>query len=81
MKTITVCVGTSCHMKGSHHVIDHMGKLIEQHRLENEVELQAAFCMGRCGGNISAEIDGVIIEDLTEDNAEVVFTREILEKR
>ena len=78
MKTITVCVGSACHVKGSHHVIDRLQELIESYGLEQEVELKASFCMGRCSGNIGAEVDGKEITDLTKDSTDIVFKREIL---
>lgn len=80
MKTITVCVGSACHMKGSHRVIDKFDELITKYGLKDEVELKASFCMDQCTGNIGARIDDRQIYDLTRDNAEEVFLREILEK-
>lgn len=79
MKTITVCVGSACHMKGSHRVIDKFDELITAHGLENEVELKASFCMEQCTGNIGAKIDDRQITDLKRDNVEEIFRREILE--
>ncbi len=81
MKNITVCVGTSCYLKGSHHVINRLEKLIQQHGLEQEIEITAAFCMGLCQeGNVSTQIDGRNIPDLNEDTVEEVFKREFLEE-
>lgn len=45
MKTLTICVGSACHMKGSHRVIDKFDELIAKYGLEDEVELKASFCM------------------------------------
>ncbi len=80
MTTITVCVGSSCHMKGSHHVIDKLDELIDKYGLKDKVELKASFCMDQCTGNIGAQVDGRMIYDLTRDNVEEVFRREVLEK-
>ena len=78
MRTITICVGSACHMKGSHHVIDRLQELIAEHGLEDEVELKASFCMDRCRGNIGTVIDDKDIFDLTRDNVDEIFDREIL---
>ena len=78
MKTLTICVGSACHMKGSHRVIDKFDELIAQYGLEDEVELKASFCMDQCTGNIGARVDERQIYDLTRENAEEVFLREIL---
>lgn len=80
MRTITVCVGSACHVKGSHHVIDRLQELIAQYGLENEIELKASFCMDKCRGNIGTVIDGEDITDLTKDNVDEIFEREFLKK-
>ncbi len=77
MVNITVCVGSSCHMKGSHHAIDRLGELIKEHHMEDAVELKASFCMHRCRGNIGMTIDDRIITDFTKDNVDEVFLREM----
>ena len=81
MRTITICVGSACHMKGSHRVIDRLGELIEQNGLENEVELKASFCMEQCRGNIGALIDDTPIFDMKRDTVDEIFDREILGKK
>ena len=78
MRTITICVGSACHMRGSHRVIDRLGELIEQHGLENEVELKASFCMEQCRGNIGTLIDDTPIFDMKRDTVDEIFNREIL---
>ena len=78
MKTLTICVGSACNMKGSHRVIDKFDELIAKYGLEDEVELKASFCMDQCTGNIGARVDERQIYDLTRENAEEVFLREIL---
>ena len=79
MHTITVCVGSSCHVKGSHRAIDRLGELIEEHGLGKEVELKASFCMDQCAGNIGTIIDGRQITDMTRENVDEIFKREILD--
>ena len=36
---IKVCVGSSCHLKGSYEVIQSLKKYIEDNKLEDKVEL------------------------------------------
>ncbi|MCK4257606.1 MAG: (2Fe-2S) ferredoxin domain-containing protein [Halanaerobiales bacterium] len=56
MLTITVCVGSSCHMRGSYQVIDRLEKWIHSNDLESQVELKANFCMENCNCGISMKI-------------------------
>ena len=43
---IYVCVGSSCHLKGSYQIIDLMKKSLEENVLTDQVNLSAAFCLG-----------------------------------
>ncbi|MTL48416.1 (2Fe-2S) ferredoxin domain-containing protein, partial [Turicibacter sanguinis] len=53
MKTIKICVGSSCHLKGSYEVIQIFQSLIEKHQLQEVLELRAAFCLGHCTEAVS----------------------------
>ena len=46
---ITVCIGSSCHIKGSRQVVEQLQYLIKSNHLSDEVELAGtfAFCMPR----------------------------------
>ena len=44
---ITVCVGSSCHVKGSHEVVARLEQLITEHQLKDQVEMTGTFCIGR----------------------------------
>jgi NADH:ubiquinone oxidoreductase subunit E len=57
VKTVTVCVGSSCHIKGAREVIKRFNELLQEHHLENVVELKGSFCMERCGKGINWQID------------------------
>ncbi len=54
---ITVCVGSSCHIKGSHSFIDYLQKAISACNLEQKIVLKASFCMGHCSEGISIKVD------------------------
>ena len=49
---ITVCIGSSCHIKGSRRVVDELQRLLGEHGLTDKVELAGTFCMGRCSFSI-----------------------------
>lgn len=58
MKTIEVCIGSACHLKGSYDVINEFKKLIEERNLEDIVMLKGAFCLGHCTESVAMKIDG-----------------------
>ena len=47
MLKITVCIGSSCHIKGSRQVVEQLQYLIAQNGLGDKVELGGTFCMGK----------------------------------
>ncbi len=73
MLEVYVCVGSSCHLKGSYHVIKTFKDLIEKNNLSEKVELKASFCLGNCMNGISAKVENEFIQDLTVSNAEDKF--------
>ena len=48
MKELRVCIGSSCHLKGSYNVIQAFQQLIEAHDLQDKLEMKATFCMKQC---------------------------------
>ena len=77
---IDVCVGSSCHQKGSYEVIQLLQDLIEKNNLKDKVELKASFCLGDCMNGVSMRVDGEAIEDANPENIEEIFNRDIITK-
>lgn len=61
---IKVCVGSSCHLKGSYDVIQAMKEILKKYDVEDAVELQASFCLGHCAEGVN-----VLTEGITPDKA------------
>jgi len=57
---IEICIGSACHLKGSYQVIQEFKALLEEHKIDNEVELKSSFCLGSCGEGVSVRINEVI---------------------
>ena len=57
MITLKICVGTSCHLKGSYNLVTGFQQLIEQHGLHGKVDLQLAFCMKHCQEGVCVAVD------------------------
>lgn len=79
---IAICMGSSCHVKGSKRIVDLFKEAIKNNGLENQVELCGSICMGHCaekGANV--KIDDVYIEGgVTQDNFETFFKTNVLDK-
>ena len=76
---VTVCIGSSCHIKGSRQVVEQLQDLIEKNGLNDKVELAGAFCMGECQKGVCTKIDNVIYS-VTPATVEEFFNTEILGK-
>ncbi|AFM23215.1 NADH:ubiquinone oxidoreductase 24 kD subunit [Desulfomonile tiedjei DSM 6799] len=81
MRVITVCVGSACHLKGSHEIIDYFKKAIKDARLDSEVELKGTFCMDKCTEGVNILIDEDPFHASSVDDAHQIFQTEILQKR
>lgn len=55
---ITVCIGSSCHIKGSRQVVEGIQQLIMENGLSDKVELGGTFCMGNCQAGVCVTVDG-----------------------
>lgn len=54
---ITVCIGSSCHIKGSRQVVEQLQYLIKKNDLNDKVELSGTFCMGKCQQGVCVTVD------------------------
>jgi len=75
--TITVCVGSSCFLRGASQVIEGFRALIER-EAPGVVELKGSFCMERCGNGVTVKIGDVILADVHPEDVENVFREHVL---
>ena len=75
--TLNVCVGSSCHLKGSYDVINEFKRVIKKYDVEDLVDLQASFCLGHCSEGVTVQADDKLLFGLNAENAEDVFAKEI----
>ncbi|MBE6574277.1 MAG: (2Fe-2S) ferredoxin domain-containing protein [Ruminococcaceae bacterium] len=54
---ITVCIGSSCHIKGSRQVVEQLQELIVANELGDKVELGGTFCMGNCQQGVCVTVE------------------------
>ena len=54
---VTVCIGSSCHIKGSRQVVEQLQYLIGANNLGDKVELGGTFCMGQCQQGVCVTVD------------------------
>ena len=77
---ITICIGSSCHLKGSKKVVNRLQELIAENNLSEKAELTGAFCMKRCGEDgVRVMIDDKIFSVMPE-NVDEFFDNEVRSK-
>lgn len=76
---IAICIGSSCHLKGSRQVVEKLQNLVAQNGLEDKVELTGTFCMGNCQKGVCVTLDGKGFS-LTPETTKDFFDKEVLTK-
>ena len=79
MLKITVCIGGSCHIKGSRQVVEQLQYLIAEHDLGEKVELGGTFCMGKCQRGVCVTVNDSF-HSVTPETVEEFFDKEVLAK-
>jgi len=79
MTTVTVCVGSSCHIKGARQVIMRFDEMLKEAGLEKQVELKGSFCMERCGEGLNWQIDSENLTSSSIDEAVATFKQRIID--
>ena len=79
MLKITVCIGSSCHIKGSRQVVEQLQCLIAENGLGEKVELGGTFCMGKCQQGVCVTVNDSFYS-VTPESVGEFFAKEVLAK-
>ncbi len=78
---IQVCVGSSCHLKGSPEIVELLQKAVNEYHLENQVTLAGSFCIGKCNRvGVTVQVDDDIHVGITRENFKEFFQDNVLSK-
>ena len=78
---VQVCVGSSCHLKGSEEIVELFQKAVETHHLEQEITLAGSFCIGKCNRiGVTVQVDDDIHVGITKENFKEFFKEKVLSK-
>ena len=76
---VQVCVGSSCHLKGSPEIVEFLTAAVAEHHLEDEVTLAGSFCIGKCNRvGVTVQVDDDIHTGITRENVREFFNENIL---
>lgn len=78
---IRVCIGSSCHLKGSPEIVELLQKAVDEYHLENEVTLAGSFCIGKCNPvGVTVQVDDDIHVGITKENFNDFLQEQVLNK-
>ena len=73
---VTVCIGSSCHIKGSRQVVEQLQYLIAENNFGDKVELGGTFCMGECQKGVCVTINDEFYS-VTPDTVNEFFEKNV----
>lgn len=77
---IQICVGSSCHIKGSPEIVELLQKAVAEHNLEDEITLAGSFCIGKCNRiGVTVQVDDNIHTGITKENFKEFFKENVLD--
>ena len=80
MLVVQICVGSSCHLKGSQEIVELMQKAVEEYKLDGDVVLVGSFCIGKCNREgVTVQINDDIHVGITPQNFKEFFKKNILD--
>ena len=76
---IQICVGSSCHIKGSAEIVALFQKAVEEYKLDADVTLAGSFCTGQCNRyGVTVQIDDEIYTGLKVEDFKEFFRDKVL---
>ncbi len=78
---VQICVGSSCHLKGSEKLVELFQKAIAENKLDSEVTLAGSSCTGKCNRvGVTVTVDDDVFTGVTPDNFSSFFNDKVLNK-
>jgi NADH:ubiquinone oxidoreductase subunit E len=75
MLELCVCIGSSCHIKGSYNIIQTFQQLIEEKSLHDKISFKSSFCQKQCQHpGVAVSVDGTVHQVSTEKAKEFFIT-------
>ena len=80
MLFVQICVGSSCHLKGSQEIVELFEKAVEEHGLDCDVVLSGSFCIGKCNRvGVTVQINDDVHVGVTKENFKEFFQANVLD--
>lgn len=76
---IQICVGSSCHLKGSAEIVELLKQAVAENDLDGDITLAGSFCIGKCNRvGVTVQVDDTIHTGVTCENFDEFFKNNVL---
>ena len=78
---IEICIGSSCHLKGSKELVELFTSRIEKENLKDKITLKGSFCKGKCNREgVTVQVDDDIYTGLRPEKFDDFFEKNVKAK-
>lgn len=78
---IEICIGSSCHLKGSRELVDLFTQEVEKRNLQDKVSLKGSFCKGKCNREgVTVQVDDELYTGITPEKFTAFFEENVVKK-
>ena len=79
MLFVQICVGSSCHLKGSAEIVELFQSAVEEYHIDDDVVLSGSFCIGKCNRvGVTVQVNDDVHVGITRENFREFFKEHIL---
>ncbi len=79
MLIIQICVGSSCHLKGSEDIVELFRKYISENGLDDKIVLTGSFCSGKCNREgVTVTVGDEVCVGITRDNFNEFWNKSVM---
>lgn len=80
MLIVQVCIGSSCHLKGSQEIVEKLQDAVKKYDLEDDVVLSGSFCIGQCSrGGVTIQVNDEVFPGISTEKFDAFFKEHILD--
>jgi len=77
MDKITVCMGSSCFGKGNQATAEAVTQFIEEHKLQDKIEVAGCLCSGHCAKGPNIMVNDKLISGVSDQSVCAVIAQEL----
>ncbi|MCL2212020.1 MAG: (2Fe-2S) ferredoxin domain-containing protein, partial [Treponema sp.] len=72
-----VCMGSSCFGKGNQATAEAVTQFVEEHKLEDKIEVAGCLCSGNCAKGPNIIVNDKLISGVSEQSIGAVIAQEL----